>query len=74
MRGSSTLWSEVARAREEVEGLEDEADLLVADTGEFVVVELGDVVAVEPVFALRGRVKAADEVHQRGFAGSGGGP
>ena len=36
-------------AGEEVEGLEDEADLLVADAGELVVVELGDVVAVEPV-------------------------
>ncbi len=59
-------------AGEEVEGLEDEADLLVADAGEFVVVELGDVVAVEPVAALRGGVEAADEVHQRGFAGAGG--
>ena len=36
-------------AGEQVEGLEDEADLLVADAGELVVVELGDVVAVEPV-------------------------
>jgi hypothetical protein len=59
-------------AGEKVEGLEDEAYLFVADTGEFVVVELGDVVAVEPVFALRGGVEAADEVHQRGFAGAGG--
>ncbi len=40
-------------AGEEIEGLEDEADLLVANAGEFVVVELGDVVAVEPVAALR---------------------
>ena len=39
-------------AGEQVEGLEDEADLLVADAGELVVVELGDVVAVEPVAAL----------------------
>ena len=59
-------------AGEQVEGLEDEADLLVADAGELVVVELGDVVAVEPVLALGGRVEAADEVHQRGFAGAGG--
>ena len=36
-------------AGEQVEGLEDEADFLVADAGELVVVELGDVVAVEPV-------------------------
>ena len=51
-------------AGEEVEGLEDEADLLVANAGELVVVELGDVVAVEPVAALGGGVEAADEVHQ----------
>ena len=59
-------------AGEQVEGLEDEADFLVADAGELVVVERGDVVAVEPVVALGGRVEAADEVHQRGFAGAGG--
>ncbi len=41
-------------AGEQIEGLEDEADLLVADTGELVVVELGDVVAVEPILALGG--------------------
>ena len=39
-------------AGEQVEGLEDEADLLVADAGELVVVERGDVVAVEPVACL----------------------
>jgi hypothetical protein len=59
-------------AGEQVEGLEDEADLLVADAGELIVVELGDVVTVEPVAALRRRVEAAEEVHQRGFAGAGG--
>ena len=59
-------------AGEEVEGLEDEAYLLVADTGEFVVVEFGDVVSVEPVLALGGRVEASDEVHEGGFTGAGG--
>jgi hypothetical protein len=59
-------------AGEQVEGLEDEADLLVADAGEFVVVELADVVAVEPVLALGRGVEAADEVHQRRLAGAGG--
>ena len=57
---------------QQVEGLEDEADLLVTDASQLVVVELGDVVSVEPVLALRGRVEAADEVHQRGFSGAGG--
>jgi len=59
-------------AGEQVEGLEDEADLLVADAGELVIVERGDVVAVEPVAAAGGRVEASDEVHQGGFAGAGG--
>ena len=59
-------------AGQQVEGLEDEADLLVADAGELVVVELADQLAVEPVVALGGRVEAADEVHQRGLAGAGG--
>ncbi len=59
-------------AGEEIEGLEDEADFLIANAGELVVVEFGDVVAVEPVAALGGRVEAADEVHQRGFSGAGG--
>ncbi len=41
-------------AGEQVEGLEDEADFLVANAGELVVIELGDVVAVEPVLAAGG--------------------
>jgi hypothetical protein len=58
-------------ASEQVECLEDEADFLVANAGELIIVEFGDVVAVEPVMALRGRIEAAEEVHQRGFAGTG---
>ena len=58
-------------AGEEVEGLEDEADFLVTDAGEFVVVELGDVMAVEPIAAVGRGIEAADEVHQRGLAGAG---
>src|SRR6185312_4780180 len=52
--------------------LEDEADLLVADAGKFIVIELRDQMAVEPIFALARSVEAADEVHQRGFTGAGG--
>ena len=51
-------------AREQVEGLEDESDFLVADAGEFVVVELADELAVKPVLALGGSIKAANQVHQ----------
>ena len=42
-------------AGQQIEGLKDEADLLVADAGQFVVVELADQLAVEPVRPLDGR-------------------
>ncbi len=53
------------RARQKIEGLEDEADFLVANARQFIVVELAHQLAVEPVFALGGRIEAADQVHQR---------
>src|SRR5215471_1631765 len=59
---------ERSRTSQKVEGLEDEADLLVADAGQFIIVKLGDVMSVQPVLALRRRIKAADQVHQRRFA------
>ena len=59
-------------ARQQVEGLEDESDFLVADAGELVVVEFADELAVEPVLAFGWGVEAADEIHQRRFAGAGG--
>src|SRR3954469_2763320 len=55
-------------AGEQVEGLEDEADLLVADPGQLGVVELLDGGAVEDVAPGRGGVETADEVHQRRLA------
>ena len=55
-------------ARQQVEGLEDEADLLVADARQLVVVHLADLLAVQEVGALRRRVEAADQVHQRRLA------
>ena len=57
-------------AGQQVEGLEDEADLLVANAGEFVVIEFADHLAVEPVETLARRIEAADQVHQRRLAGS----
>ena len=59
---------ERGRARQQVEGLEDEPDLLVPDAGQVVVVHRRDFLAVEQVAALRRRVEAADQVHQRGLA------
>src|SRR5579863_202874 len=56
--------------REQVERLKNEADFLVADVGEFVVVELADQAPGEPVASLARRVEAADQVHQCGLAGA----
>ena len=55
---------------EQVEALEYEADLLVADVGELVAVELGDVDPVEQVATARRTVEAAEQVHERGLAGA----
>ena len=57
-------------ARQQVECLENKTDFAVADFGELVVVHLAHAVAVQLVFAGGRRVEAADEVHQRGFAGA----
>src|SRR6187401_1805345 len=56
---------------EQVERLEDEPDLLVADAGELVVVHLAHLLVVQQVGALGRRVEAADQVHQRRLAGAG---
>ncbi len=53
--------------REQVERLEHEADLLVADPRELVVAQFRDPVAVEPVFAAGRAVQAADHVHEGGL-------
>ncbi len=55
-------------ARQQVEGLEDEANLLVADARQLVIVELADQLSVQPVVAFAGSVKAANQIHQCGFA------
>jgi hypothetical protein len=55
-------------ARQQVEGLEDEPDLLVADARQLVVVHQAHFVAVEEVGSFAGSIEAADQVHQRRFA------
>ena len=57
--------------RQEVEGLEDEADFLIANAGQFVVVEFTDQLSVQPVLAFARSVEAADQIHQRRFARAG---
>jgi hypothetical protein len=59
------------RAREQVERLEDEADLLVPNAGELVVRHLRYERPIEPVFARRRRIQTTDNVHQRRLAGAG---
>ena len=61
---------ERAGARQQVEALEHEAELLEPDRRELVVAERRDVVAVEEVPARRRTVEAAQQVHQRRLAGS----
>ena len=56
------------RARQQVELLEHESDRAVADAGQLVGGEPGDVLAVEPVGARRRHVEAADHVHERRLA------
>ena len=57
-------------AREEVKTLEDEAQLLVAEIGQFVAVESVDVDAVEQVGAFGLPVEAAEHVHEGRLAGA----
>ena len=51
-------------ASQKVEGLKDKSDLFVAYAREFVVVHLGDVLAVYPVFAFGWSIQTADQIHQ----------
>ena len=57
---------------DEVEGLEDEADLAAAEEGEVVVGEAGDVLAFDDHVATVGAGEAGHEVEEGGLAGSGG--
>src|ERR1700676_1130456 len=57
-----------AGARDEVEALEDEADLAAAQVREVVLVEAADIDSIDQVAAAGGYVKAAEDVHQRALA------
>ena len=63
---------EGAGAAEQLEGLEHEADPLVADAGQGGVAHAGGVLAVQVVPAAGHPVQAAQHVHQRALAGAGG--
>ena len=53
-----------SRAGEQIERLKNKPDFLIANASQFVVVHLGDVLAVEPVFTLCRRIETANQVHQ----------
>ena len=56
--------------RQQLEALEDEADLLVADVGQFVGAHAADQLAAQAVLAGGRAVQAAKRVHQRALAGA----
>jgi hypothetical protein len=58
--------------RQEVEGLEDEADAPAAQSGALFIAEGRRVCAVKQVAAAGGAVEAADDIEQRRFARAGG--
>ena len=61
---------ESGKARQEIEGLEHEADLLVPDARQFVVVHAADQAPVDVVASLCRGVETADQVHQGRLAGA----
>ena len=58
-------------ARQQIESLENEADFLVPDARQLIVFHIADQLAVQVIQALGGRIQAANQVHQRRFAGTG---
>ena len=68
--GSVTFSSAVSTGQQ-VEGLEDEADLLPAQLGQALVVEVRDLDAVDLHGARRGPVEPGEAVHERRLAGAG---
>ena len=56
------------RPLEQVEVLEDETDLLVADTRQIGFAQLGNAHAIQEILAVGGLIKAAKNVHERTLA------
>ena len=57
---------------DQIEGLEDEADLSTSDRTEFLVRKCGDIDAFQQVGPAGGRVQASQQIHQGRFSGTGG--
>ena len=63
-RAAAPMFSSARQHRQQVEELEDEAELVAAQLGQLAVVEAGDLVAVERDRARGRRVEAGEDVHQ----------
>src|SRR4051794_2587075 len=55
-------------AAEEIEALENETEFAVADVGEPIAVEPGNVGAIKQVTTFRWAIEAAEEIHERRFS------
>ncbi|MNM69079.1 hypothetical protein D3C81_806650 [compost metagenome] len=61
-----------AQMRQQVVTLEDETKVVAAQLGQGLIVQIAGFLAVDPVAAGGGVIKATEDVHQRRFAGTGG--
>ena len=57
-------------SREQVEPLEDEPDLVVANLRQLVFLQMGDVAAIEEILTARRMVQAPEDVHECRFTGA----
>jgi hypothetical protein len=55
---------------EQVELLKDESDLPAANESQLVFGIIGDILSVQPVYALVGGIQTPNDVHERGFSAS----
>jgi len=59
-------------AGQQVVGLEDKPDLVVADQGLLRPIQVADILTIQDILATGGMVEAAHDVHHGAFAGTGG--
>jgi hypothetical protein len=59
---------QTGRAREQIECLKNKTNLAIPNCREFVIVHLGNVLAVKLISARRRRIETTEHVHERRFA------
>ena len=59
---------ERGRARQKIESLKDKPDLVIANFGELVAAQLGDILPVQEILPARRVIEAPENVHQRRFS------